>query len=114
MGNQWKKRSGIVYSTDDRFEFRQIEAEEEETLEPSKQMLYISIDRKQRKGKIVTIVSNFIGKSTDLQSLAKELKKRCGVGGSVKDGEILIQGEKRDLIIAYLSNEGYKTKVKGG
>jgi len=114
MSKKRKNRIGVVYSTKEDFDYDNDVEIEQETLEPEKQILYVSIDRKHRKGKIVTIVSNFIGKSTDLQSLAKELKKRCGVGGSVKDGKILIQGEKRDLIIAYLSNEGYKTKVKGG
>jgi translation initiation factor 1 len=114
MSKKQKNRIGVVYSTSEDFEYKEDIEVEPETLEPEKQMLYVSIDRKQRKGKVVTIISNFIGGNDDLEILAKELKKRCGTGGSVKDGEILIQGEKRDLIMNYLNEAGYRTKLKGG
>ena len=115
MDNNWKKRLGVVYSTNSEFAFKNEKSEDEqETISIEKQVLYVSIDRKHRKGKIVTVISNFKGMSEDIDELAKLLKKRCGSGGSVKDSDILIQGEKRDIVIRILNSEGYKTKLKGG
>jgi len=86
----------------------------EDTLAPEKQQLKVYIDRKQRGGKVVTLVTGFVGKDEDLQILAKMLKTKIGVGGSVKDGEIIIQGEHRDKIIEILQNNSYKVKKAGG
>jgi translation initiation factor 1 len=77
-------------------------------------LLYVSIDRKQRGGKSVTLVEGFIGSDDDLKDLGKMLKSKCGVGGSAKDGEIVVQGENRDKVMELLNKAGYKTKRKGG
>jgi translation initiation factor 1 len=114
MDNDWKKRLGMVYSTNSDYNFEENEREEQETLSPNKQCLYVSIDKKQRKGKIVTLIENFIGSQSDLEALAKTLKQKCGAGGSVKDGNVLIQGEKRDVIMKFLEESGHKIKAKGG
>lgn len=108
------KRKNIVYSTNPDFNYNEENQEEQDTLPNAEQKLYISIDRKKRKGKDVTLIENFIGTSDDLKSLGKFLKSKCGVGGTVKDGEILIQGNFRDKVIELLNNEGYKTVRKGG
>ena len=114
MGKKSKKRSDVVYSTNPDFEFDNEEETEQETLPNNQQLLYVSIDRKQRKGKDVTLVEGFVGTDEDLKELGKQLKSACGVGGTAKDGEILIQGNHRDKIIELLSKEDYKTKRKGG
>ena len=116
MGKNKKKqdRQGIVYSTDNQFDYEYDEQEEMETLPPSKQNLKIMLDRKQRKGKEVTLVTGFVGTEEDLKELGKQLKSKCGVGGSVKDGEILLQGDFRDKAMQLLINEGYKVKKAGG
>ena len=111
---QWKHRDGIVYSTDPEFQYKHDAAEEETTLSPSQQLLYVAIDRKQRKGKTVTLVSGFIGSLQDRNELARMLKSKCGTGGSVKEEYILIQGDFRDKIIQVLNDMGYKTKKSGG
>lgn len=108
------KRSGVVYSTNSDYEYEEEGNEEQETLPVEEQLLYISIDRKQRKGKEVTLIEGFIGTDDDLKDLAKQLKSSCGVGGTVKNGEILIQGNFRDKIMLILEKDGYKTKRKGG
>ncbi|MFA5573485.1 MAG: translation initiation factor [Brumimicrobium sp.] len=108
-----KNRKGVVYSTNPDFNYDD-EINEEETLANEDQLLYVSIDRKQRKGKEVTLIEGFVGTDYDLKTLAKSLKSKCGVGGTAKDGEILIQGNFRDKIIEILQKEGYKTKRKGG
>lgn len=110
-----KSLVNVVYSTNPNFEYQSSNNEEQETLELGLQALYVSIDRKQRAGKEVTLIEGFIGSSDDLKELGKSLKSKCGVGGTVKDGEILIQGNFKDKIFDYLIKEGYsKTKKKGG
>lgn len=108
--NDWKSRLGMVYSTNPDYQFQQEETFEEETLEPKDQKLLVAIDKKGRAGKQVTAVSGFVGKEEDLEALGKTLKTKCGVGGSVKDGVILIQGDQRDKITGILTNMGYKAK----
>ncbi len=108
MKKQWKNREGVVYSTNQDFEYDTNEIEEIETLTPAKQKLRVFIDRKQRKGKSVTIIAGFVGKSDDLEALSKQIKTKCGTGGSAKNGEIIIQGEMIDKIKEFLLKEGYK------
>lgn len=104
---------GIMYSTDSSFEFPK-EAEETDTPKNQQQDLRVTLDKKNRGGKAVTLVIGFLGKADDLQTLGKMLKSKCGVGGSVKDGEILIQGDVRDKVVLILQKEGYKVKKSGG
>ncbi len=113
MDNDWKKRLGMVYSTNPEYQFDSGE-EEQETAPPNQQQLYVSLDKKNRKGKRVTLVEGFRGNTEELKSLAKELKSKCGVGGSVDDGTILIQGDFRDRILSLLQEKGYKVKRSGG
>ena len=114
MSKKNSQQGNVVYSTSSSFSFEQTHAETE-TIENQQQQLKVCIDRKQRKGKSVTIVSGFIGNEDDLQNLAKTLKTKCGVGGNAKDGEILIQGELKDKVYDLLINLGYvKTKKIGG
>ncbi len=108
--NDWKKRLGVVFSTNPDFNYEEAVEEEPETLEPSKQNLIVSIDRKGRGGKQVTLVTGFVGTSDDLAELGRTLKVKCGVGGSAKDGEITIQGDFRDRVVALLKDMGYKAK----
>ncbi|WP_075352303.1 translation initiation factor [Algoriphagus marinus] len=112
--NDWKKRDGVVYSTSDEFEFQTPSSEEEETLAPNQQHLKVMLDKKARAGKKVTLVEGFIGNEVELAILGKLLKNKCGVGGSAKDGEILIQGDHRDKVVEILQAEGYKAKKAGG
>jgi len=112
--NDWKNREGVVYSTNSDFNFQLRSSEEADTLPPQQQQLYVSLDKSNRAGKQVTLVQGFIGKTADLDSLTKLLKNKCGVGGSSKDGEIIIQGDVREKVIAVLEKEGYKYKRKGG
>ena len=112
--NDWKKRDGVVYSTSDDFEFNLLGDEEVETLSPNQQQLKVQLDKKARAGKQVTLITGFVGSDEDLQALGKLLKNKCGVGGSAKDGEILIQGDLRDKILDLLLKEGYKAKKSGG
>ena len=106
---------GFVFSTDPDFKFTPEEEEQVEDLPNDKQLLKIWIDRKKRKGKEVTLIAGFEGSDESLKNLAKALKTKCGVGGSVKDGEILLQGNHRDKVLAYLLEKGYaKTKKAGG
>lgn len=108
--NDWKKRLGVVFSTNPDFVYREEEPETVETLEPSRQNLLVCIDRKGRAGKQVTLVKGFIGNDDDLSDLCRTLKVKCGVGGSAKDGEIAIQGDFRDRVVSLLCDMGYKAK----
>ena len=112
--NDWKARLGVVYSTSNDFEYTNDEEESAETLAPQQQNLKVMLDKKKRKGKMVTLITGFVGNEDDLKDLAKMLKSKCGVGGSAKDGEILIQGDFRDKVMTLLQNEGYKVKRSGG
>ena len=112
QNNNWKERLGTVYSTNPDFNYQTDNDNEIETLPHEKQLLYIQTDSKLRKGKIVTIVSGFVGTSEDLDTLAKLLKTKCGVGGSSKDGEIIIQGDLKIKIKEILEKEKYKTKLR--
>jgi translation initiation factor 1 len=107
------KREGIVYSTNPDFVFEDSERKQE-TLASGKQNLRVMLDKKQRAGKKVTLVTRFVGSTEDLNDLGKMLKTSCGVGGSVKEGEIIIQGDFRDRILALLLQKGYKAKLSGG
>ncbi len=111
--NDWKARLGMVYSTNPDFEFETDEAPQAVTLAPEKQNLRVWLDRKQRGGKVVTLVKGFVGRDEDLQALAKELKTKCGVGGAAKEGEILIQGDHRDRVVELLTKGGYRCKKAG-
>ncbi len=111
--NDWKDRLGMVYSTAENYQFTTAD-DSVETLEPSKQDLRVWLDKKHRAGKVATIVRGFIGAEEDLKELAKLLKSKCGVGGSAKDGEIIIQGDHRDRVVEILTKSGYKSKKAGG
>ena len=108
--NDWKKRLGVVFSTNPDFAYQEEAEAEPATIEPQKQNLIVSIDRKGRGGKQVTLVTGFIGTSDDLVELGRTLKVKCGVGGSAKDGEITIQGDFRDRVVSLLKDMGYKAK----
>ena len=103
---------GFVFSTNDEFDLEQNETEE--TLQPNKQKLEALFSNKGRGGKTVTVIKGFIGSETDLKALGKTLKTKCGVGGSIKDGEIIIQGKYRDKIMEILQKDGYNVKRVGG
>ena len=110
MKNDKKNRINVVYSTDPNYNYEYQEEENIDTLPPDKQKLRISLDSKQRKGKTVTLIQGFIGTEEDLKDLAKLLKNKCGAGGSVKDGEIIIQGELKEKVIAILRENHYNAK----
>jgi translation initiation factor 1 len=112
--NKKKDKDGLVYSTDPKFEYRE-EKEEAASLPPQQQKLRVMIDRKQRGGKEVTLVTGFVGPEEDLAELGKFLKTKCGVGGSAKDGEIIVQGNQRDKVVQLLIEKGFtQTKKAGG
>lgn len=108
--NDWKTRLGVVYSTNPDFRYENAQEESVETPEPSAQKLRVGIERKGRAGKQVTCVSGFVGSDEDLAELARKIKTRCGVGGSAKDGMIVIQGDLRDKVTALLTSMGYGAK----
>jgi translation initiation factor 1 len=108
-----KEKLNIVYSTNPDFQFQFEEEETIDTLPKNQQKLYVSIDRKQRAGKEVTLIEGFVGLEEDLKELGKFLKSKCGVGGSVKDNEVLIQGNFKDKIFDLLVKDGYSVKKKG-
>lgn len=108
--NNWRKREGVVFSTNANYDYDDGVAEQE-TLAPSEQKLRVELDKKQRAGKSVTLVTGFVGTEDDLKELGKKLKQACGVGGSAKDGQILIQGDFREKVAAKLTADGYKVKL---
>ncbi len=110
--NEWKNREGVVYSTSENFEYEMAGREEQATLPPQQQNLRAQLDKNGRAGKQVTLVNGFVGTSSDLETLTKLLKTKCGVGGSSKDGEIILQGDVRDKVIQALLKEGYKAKLR--
>ena len=110
--NDWKKRLGVVYSTNADFVYQEDGGEvEAETLPPQRQLLRLSLDKKARAGKKVTLIAGFVGSFDDLSSLAKSLKVKLGIGGTAKDGEITLQGDFREKAATYLQSIGYKVKV---
>lgn len=113
MSKKNKNLVNVVYSTNPNFEYEAEREFEQETLPNKQQKLYVSIDKKQRAGKEVTLIEGFVGQEEDLKELGKLLKSKCGVGGTVKDGEIIIQGNFRDKILELLKKEGYQTVRKG-
>ena len=107
-----RDRQDIVYSTNPDFQYNyDDENQEQETPDPSKQKLKVYIDTKaKKKGKQATLISGFVGSQDDIKDLSKLLKTKCAVGGSVKDGDIIIQGDFRDKIVQILSSEGYSAR----
>lgn len=112
--NDWKDRLNVVYSTNPDYQYEVEQAEEPDTLPPAQQRLRVQLDRRNRGGKTVTLVTGFIGTSDDLKELGKLLKNKCGAGGSAKDGEIIVQGDFRQKVAEILLQVGYKqTKISG-
>lgn len=111
MNKKKPNKDGIVFSTDPSFSYEE-EKHDEQTLAPEQQKLRIRLDKKQRAGKAVTIIQGFSGKEDDLEDLGKKLKNFCGTGGSVKDGEILVQGDQRDKVLQWLLKNNYKHSKK--
>ena len=113
--NSKKNRIGVVYSTNENYDYEHNDGSNEaEDLAPNQQKLRVMIDRKQRGGKEVTLVTGFVGSDDSLKELGKYLKQKCGVGGSAKDGEMIVQGNQRDKVVTLLKEKGYtQTKASG-
>ena len=112
--NDWKERLNVVYSTNPNFNYEMDDDEEQVTPAPAPQNLRVQLDRKNRGGKVVTLITGFVGTDNDLKDLGKFLKTKCGVGGAAKDGEIIVQGDFKQKILELLKKEGYtKTKPIG-
>ncbi|CDN31300.1 Translation initiation factor SUI1-related protein [Mucinivorans hirudinis] len=109
MGD-WKSRLGMVYSTNSDYEYKKEEQAATITLPPARQKLRVALDKRNRGGKRVTLVADFVGTDDDLKELGKLLRTKCGVGGSAKDGEIIVQGDFRDKIVEILLEMGYKAR----
>ena len=105
--NDWKKRLDIVYSTNPDYHYDKENDNDVESLPEDKQLLRISLDKRNRKGKAVTLITGFVGSDDDIIELGKLLKTKCGVGGSTKDGEIIVQGDQRNKVLEILQKEGY-------
>ncbi|MBL7701836.1 MAG: translation initiation factor [Ferruginibacter sp.] len=103
---------GLVYSTDPNFKLPDENVEEQQTIDPSQQKLRIRLDTKHRAGKAVTLIEGFVGTIADMEDLGKKIKSFCGTGGSVKDGEIIVQGDNRDKVLQWLLKNGYKLSKK--
>jgi len=114
MAKDWKDRLGVVYSTNTDYKYDKDEQSDPETVAANQQKLIVQLDKKNRKGKAVTLITGFVGSREDLEALGKLLKTKCGVGGTAKDAEILIQGDFRDKVMQILADEGYKAKKSGG
>lgn len=113
--SDWKDRLNVVYSTNPDFSYEVDNDEEQTTLDAAKQNLRVQLDRKNRGGKVVTLITGFVGTDDDLKELGKLLKTKCGVGGSAKEGEIIVQGDFKQKILELLKKEGYtQTKGVGG
>ncbi len=112
--NKNKDRAGIVYSTNNNYSYNDDDSVEEDTLPSQQQRLRVLLDKKNRKGKAVTLVTGFVGNDSNLSTLGKKLKGLCGSGGSAKDGEILVQGDHRDKVLNYLLSNGYSQTKKAG
>ena len=110
MAGDWKDRLGVVYSTNPDFQYETAAPVSEETLPPERQRLIVGIDRRNRGGKQVTLITGFVGSSDDLKELGRVLKTKLGVGGSAKDGEITVQGDFRDKVVEILRGLGYNAK----
>ena len=113
MANDWEERLGVVFSTNPDFQYETDKEEQATTLAPERQNLKIWLDR-LKGGRVATVVRGFVGSTDDLAALGKELKKSCGVGGTAKDGEIIIQGDHRDRVVELLTKSGYRCKRAGG
>lgn len=111
--NNWKDRLNVVYSTNPSYKYQHSGEESQETLIPEKQNLIVAIERKNRGGKTVTLVKGFVGSEDDLSDLAKKIKTKCGVGGSAKEGEIIIQGDFKVRVADLLKEWGYRVKISG-
>lgn len=109
--NDWKDRLSVVYSTNPDYKYDTGEVEEADTLPPARQDLRVKLDKRHRNGKAVTLVTGFVGTATDLKALAKVLKSGCGVGGTDKDGEILVQGDHREKVLSILLKAGYRARI---
>ena len=102
-----KNRLGVIYSTNPDYAYKYQDETEEATLPKEKQSLRVTLDKRNRGGKTVTLITGFRGTDEELAALGKMLKVKCGVGGAAKDGEIIIQGDFREKIMKILMNEGY-------